>query len=49
MGSEMCIRDRGISDAVNAVEARIRDVEPLAKIIYLEPASKIDVIAEGIE
>ena len=39
----------GISDAVNAVEARIRDVEPLAKIIYLEPASKIDVIAEGIE
>ena len=39
----------GISDAVNAVEARIRDVEPLAKIIYLEPASKIDVITEGIE
>ena len=39
----------GISDAVNAVEARIRDVEPLAKIIYLEPASKIDVTTEGIE
>ncbi|MBG01073.1 MAG: cation transporter [Acidimicrobiaceae bacterium] len=27
----------GISDAVDAVEKQIRDVEPLAKIIYLEP------------
>ena len=27
----------GISDAVDAVEERIRSVEPLAKIIYLEP------------
>ena len=38
-----------MSEAVNAVEARIRDVEPLAKIIYLEPASKVDADAEVIE
>jgi hypothetical protein len=38
-----------VSDAVNSVEARIRETEPLAKIIYLEPASKIDDISEGIE
>ena len=38
-----------VSEAVNAVEARIRDVEPLAKIIYLEPASKVDADAEVIE
>ena len=38
-----------MSEAVNAVEARIRDVEPLAKIIYLEPASKVDADAAVIE
>ena len=27
----------GISDAVDGVEENIRTVEPLAKIIYLEP------------
>ena len=38
-----------VSEAVNAVEARIRDVEPLAKIIYLEPASTMDADVEVIE
>ncbi|MAP74251.1 MAG: cation transporter [Planctomycetaceae bacterium] len=35
----------GISDAVDAVEERIRSVEPLAKIIYLEPDTYDEVNA----
>ena len=35
----------GISDAVDAVEKQIRDVEPLAKIIYLEPDTFDDKVS----
>ncbi len=35
----------GISDAVDAVEEKIRSVEPLAKIIYLEPDTYDEVNA----